>query len=52
MARMRDYIAGNPARWAEDTENPNHLKKKDDAVGRCLLRTLACEMERTNERGR
>ncbi len=36
MARMRDYIAGNPARWAEDTENPNHLKKKDDAVGALL----------------
>jgi putative transposase len=24
LERIRDYIANNPARWAEDEENPEH----------------------------
>jgi putative transposase len=26
LARIRDYIANNPARWAEDEENPEHRR--------------------------
>ena len=29
LGRIRQYIANNPARWAEDPENPAHLSPKE-----------------------
>lgn len=32
LARVREYIATNPARWQEDSENPNQIGNPQDDV--------------------
>jgi putative transposase len=36
LERIRDYIANNPARWAEDEENPEHQTPSNPTAKRWL----------------